>query len=101
MMQGKQKKKTSWQILKDDPIKMKRYRECRRQYLSRKKQARTPKKSVYDVPIRYNGVIYNNVTDLLLTYLLVVDLQDDEILHIWKQLKDKVRVIPGCGKEVS
>jgi len=51
----------------------------------------------YSCPvIRYNGVIYNNVTDVLLN-----DLQDDEILHIWKQLKDKIRAVSGKGSGVA
>jgi len=82
------KKQTSWDKLKSDHKKMARYQAWWRQYLSRKKKVLTPKKSVYDGAIRYNGVIYNSVTDLLLT-----DLQDDEILHIWKQLKAKIKAV--------
>jgi hypothetical protein len=84
---NQKKKQTSWDKLKQDPVKMKNYQIWRRQYLRKKKQVLISKESVHDISIRYNGVIYDNLTDLLLNLLLVVDSQDDGILHIWKHLK--------------
>ena len=104
MMQGKQKKKTSWQILKDDPVKMKHYKEWRREYNRRRKgkvvitpryrqwrkQYNIKRKgeethSIANIEIKYHNKIYT------LTDLLTVDISDQDIIKIWKLLQDQMR----------
>ena len=95
---------SNWQRLKQDPVKMVAYQKWQRQYNLRKKQkertstqrlSRKHRKSVADVKIRYEGVIYN-ITDLLLT----VDLHDHEIIAMWKGLKAITRAVYGKGAGV-
>ena len=85
----KNQKKTNWQRLKEKPQQMARYKTWRRQYLSRRQKK---SKSVADVKLSRKGVIYK-ITD----FLLAVDLQDHEIIAVWKGLKAITRAVYGEG----
>jgi hypothetical protein len=73
---------------------MEAYRQWRRQYLRKKQKEASvnTSRSVHDIKISYMNVIYK-ITDILLT----VDLQDQEIVAVWKALKNMTAAVSGKG----
>jgi hypothetical protein len=78
------KKQTSWDRLKSNPMRLENYQKWRREYnLRRKGKVNFRKSEESRVGIRYHGVVYNNIADMILN----TDLKDREIIEIWKSLK--------------
>jgi hypothetical protein len=72
------KKMNSWQRLKSDPLKMKAYRQWRKEYLLKKKKRTLD--SLF--PVIRKNVVYKRVEELF-----AADFSDEEILKLWKIIK--------------
>jgi len=91
----KEKQKTYWQRIKNDPVKFGHYKEWRKQYVNKKKEkeARKSSPTVFNVPfekVREN--IISQITDLMCS----VDLQDHELRNVWTALEN-LRSLAGKG----
>ena len=89
----KEKQKTYWQRIKNDPVKFGHYR--RKQYVNKKKEkeARAISPAVVAVPfekVREN--IISRITDLMYK----VDWQDHELRNVWTALEN-LRSLAGKG----
>ena len=90
----KEKQKTYWQRIKNDPVEFGHYR--RKQYVNKKKEkeARTLSPAVVAVPfekVREN--IISQITDLMCR----VDWQDHELRNVWTALENLRSLLPAAG----
>ena len=89
----KEKQKTYWQRIKNDPVKFGHYKEWRKQYVNKKKEARTSS-PVVTVPIQSRENIISQITDLMCR----VDWQDHELRNVWTVLENLRSLLPAAGK---
>jgi hypothetical protein len=92
--QRQKKQKTYWQRIKNDPVKFDHYK-TRKQYVNKKKEARTISPAVVAVPfekVREN--IISQITDLMCR----VDWQDDELRSVWTALESLRSLLPAVRK---
>ena len=85
--QRQKKQKTYWERIKSDPVKLAHYKDSRKQYVDKKKEALSP--PVAAVPfekVREN--IISQITDLMCG----VDWQDHELRNVWTALEN-LRVV--------
>jgi hypothetical protein len=93
--QRQKKEKTYWQRIKNDPVKFGHYKEWRKQYVNKKKEARAISPAVVAVPfekVREN--IISQITDLMCR----VDWQDHELRNVWTALENLRSLLPAAGK---
>ena len=93
----KEKQKTYWQRIKNDPVKLGHYKEWRKQYVNKKKvkEARTSSPAVVAVPfekVREN--VISQITDLMCR----VDWQDHELRNVWTALENLRSLLPAAVK---
>ena len=89
----KDKQKTYWQRIKNDPVKFGHYKEWRKQYVNKKKEKEVRTISPSAVPfekVREN--IISQITDLMCS----VDWQDHELRNVWTALEN-LRSLAGKG----
>jgi hypothetical protein len=85
---------TQWERMKNDPVKFDHYKEWRKQYVNKKKEARAISPSVVAVPfekVREN--IISQITDLMCG----VDWHDHELRNVWTALEN-LRNLLAAGK---
>jgi len=88
----KEKKKSNyWQRIKNDPVKFGHYR--RKQYVNKKKEARTSS-PVVTVPIQSRENIISQITDLMCR----VDWHDHELRSVWTALESLRSLLPAAEK---
>ena len=94
--QRQKKQKTYWERIKSDPVKLAHYKEWRKQYVNKKKEALSPPPIVVAaVPfekVREN--IISQITDLMCG----VDWQDHELRNVWTALENLRSLLPAAGK---
>ena len=79
------------------PVKFGHYKEWRKQYVNKKKEAFSPLPTV-DVPfekVREN--IISQITDLMCR----VNWQDHELRNVWTALENLRSLLPAAGKEAG
>ena len=86
-------KRNYWQLIKNDPVKFGHYKEWRKQYVNKKKEARTIS-PVVTVPIQSRENIISQITDLMCR----VDWQDHELRNVWTALENLRSLLPAAGK---
>jgi hypothetical protein len=92
----KEKQKSNyWQRIKNDPVKFDHYR--RKQYVNKKKEARTSS-PIVTVPIQSRENIISQITDLMCR----VDWHDHELRNVWTALENLRSLLPaGKGTDAS
>jgi len=97
----KEKHKTYWQRIKNDPVKFGHYR--RKQYVNRKKEkearALSPPPMVVAAAVPFKKVnsrenIISQITDLMCK----VDWQDQELRSVWTALENLRSLLPAAEK---
>jgi hypothetical protein len=95
LQEAQQRQKSNyWQRIKNDPVKFDHYKEWRKQYVNKKKEARAISPSVVAVPfekVREN--IISQITDLMCG----VDWHDHELRNVWTALEN-LRNLLAAGK---
>src|SRR5215472_12260454 len=92
----KEKQKSNyWQRIKNDPVKFDHYQKWRKQYVNKKKEARTSS-PVVTVPIQSRENIISQITDLMCR----VDWHDHELRNVWTALENLRSLLPA-GKEAA
>ncbi|MGC2570188.1 MAG: hypothetical protein WA364_01660 [Candidatus Nitrosopolaris sp.] len=93
--QRRQKKqKTYWQRIKSDPVKFGHYKEWRKQYVNKKKEALSPPPMVAVPFEKVRENIISHITDLMCR----VDWQDHELRNVWTALENLRSLLPIAGK---
>jgi menaquinone-dependent protoporphyrinogen IX oxidase len=90
----KKQKSNYWQRIKNDPVKFGHYKEWRKQYVNKKKEALTPPSPVVTVPIQSRENIISQITDLMCR----VDWHDHELRNVWTALENLRSLLPAAGK---
>ena len=93
--QRQTKKSTQWERMKNDPVKFDHYKKWRKQYVNKKKEARTSS-PVVTVPIQSRENIISQITDLMCR----VDWHDHELRNVWTVLENLRSLLPA-GKEAA
>src|SRR5215469_7837748 len=89
----KEKHKTYWQRIKNDPVKFDHYR--RKQYVNKKKEKEARTLSPADVAVPFEKIrenIISQITDLMCS----VDWKDNELRNVWTALEN-LRRLAGKG----
>ena len=95
----KEKQKTYWQRIKNDPVKFGHYKEWRKQYVNKKKEkeARALSPSpIAAVPFEKANSrenIISQITDLMCR----VEWQDHELRNVWTALENLRSLLPAAG----
>jgi hypothetical protein len=85
---------TQWERMKNDPVKFGQYKEWRKQYVNKKKEARTLPSPIVTVPIQSRENIISQITDLMCR----VDWHDHELRSVWTALESLRSLLPAAGK---
>ena len=94
----KEKQKSNyWQRIKNDTVKFDHYKEWRKQYVNKKKEALSPPPMVVAAAVPVEKVnsrenIISQITDLMCR----VDWQDHELRSVWTALEN-LRSLAGKG----
>src|SRR5215471_13870752 len=88
--QRQTKKSTQWERMKNDPVKFDHYKKWRKQYVNKKKEARTSS-PVVTVPIQSRENIISQITDLMCR----VDWHDHELRNVWTVLENLRSLLPA------
>jgi hypothetical protein len=76
---------TQWERMKNDPVKFGHYKEWRKQYVNKKKEARTSSPPpIVTVPIQSRENIISQIIDLMCR----VDWHDHELRNVWTALEN-------------
>src|SRR5215467_3406374 len=89
----KEKQKTYWQRIKNDPVKFGHYKEWRKQYVNKKKEARAISPPAVPFEKARENII-SQITDLMCR----VDWQDHELRNVWTVLENLRSLLPAAGK---
>src|SRR5215469_11849688 len=91
----RKRQKNYWQRIKNDPVKFGHYKEWRKQYVNKKKEALSPPPIVVAaVPFESRENIISQITDLMCR----VDWEDHELRNVWTALENLRSLLPAAGK---
>jgi menaquinone-dependent protoporphyrinogen IX oxidase len=95
LQEAQQRQKSNyWQRIKNDPVKFDHYKEWRKQYVNKKKEARTLPSPVITVPIQSRENIISQIIDLMCR----VDWHDHELRNVWTALENLRSLLPAAEK---
>jgi hypothetical protein len=91
LQERQEKQKTYWQRINNDPVKFDHYKEWRKQYVNKKKEARASPSPVVTEPIQSRENIISQITDLMCR----VDWHDRELRNVWTALENLRSLLPA------
>jgi len=95
LQEAQQRQKSKyWLRIKNDPVKFGHYKERRKQYVNKKKEALSPPPIVAAPFEKVRENIISQITDLMCR----VDWHDHELRNVWTVLENLRSLLPTAGK---